>query len=1313
MSVHAPTRPTGNDERNNMPIVMVNTSISTSRASASVKATRPESRSETLNSDSIVNNNRKLKGFSRAAHSILAMNGLQSGLRDSNTAVKNTLDVGQRSNESITKSAPKPRVSLAHMLKSRVLKKFVSTQQLSETPAILKKQSSVLADWVTLTTLRKQQEEDSIEDEDFGQDVQLDSDIRIDTTAKSPLYGRELILEEACRRALALDSEQRTEEDIQDLGRWFQATKLQIVTDFEHLKPSELELLCRRMTCVTYSPAETIFCQGDEGDALFIVFTGIVEVRVSQRFLGEVVEVTVCELGKGEFFGERSLLNNDVRAATVLSKTATELVRITRNDYNLMLKNDQLEFLSRMQLAKGIGVQRPAQRTQREYIKVLAKPKGARTKSEIDMLSEYLQTLKFFRTLSKSFIRELCEVVEFLGLPAGTCVFREGEVGDLFYIIFSGSVDVNVNSKDFKGNLQMTKLINLTEGSHFGELALMKGKGVRSATVITREKCQLLVICERDYNTTLRRMQKKDMVRRIGVLNQISMFQMPEWTDELLKELSYVLVEQKLTTGSVLYRQGDRASHVYFVVRGEVIVTKEIFDICTQVKHEVFVERIGRFRVVGDDAAAGLTFNEVISREVTVTASTPVELLFLSKHDVFHRLSLSARERLRAAAHSHAETIVYLDRLHKTQKWETYKHKVLHNHINHERIEKILPSATAHTRSPCSEKVSNLLHLGQSNLVQTSFEKAKPAFQQKRVESTISSNMKMLPVQRQALIPANDLLLLNPELKNPFRSYQTLNHYVKSFNADVPPSSARQHHLHSALVAEEHWRNQILKEGNPIASFDINVVDKCPKSIEFESVKDTTKLLDRREHSIMPHLPQPPSVVRPSCKSLTLTSQALNHLVQENFIFSRPTKRTTQDGNTQTVKPQQSMVTEVSKEVLKSEGETEPSKSFDDKIYVVFAIRDEDKETGIKFPSFQILPVLWTMSSLDEVAKQIRENFQLPNCKYFVLPINTFSLMPKASRSKLDEENFYLRLSGTGTHNNRSKKPLANLTNEKSLQSSSSESAVQFASFQELVILPLTCVHDHEAEVVIPGSTYKLESPVPSVNHSANYSSCRQTSHSARNAFAVASVVLWQAEVVNSQHVEPIVAVHALFASELDAATFAHTFSPLKYLKISMLCVFPLGKWIQLEHAQKYCVRVESCKQEKRSVKASEPFSSPNSRPLTRSPFQPQKPIWQQEREEAQSLHNIICTQILERKREQNGGLRSQPLNSLDDKLDALHIYLQTTAATPTRNKHGGSLLLKLRQAKRFDTMVRSSIARASVSNDTALLSPLPSVISE
>jgi CRP-like cAMP-binding protein len=97
-------------------------------------------------------------------------------------------------------------------------------------------------------------------------------------------------------------------------------------------------------------------------------------------------------------------------------------------------------------------------------------------------------------------------------------------------------------------------------------------------------------------------MQKEDLAKRVSILDKIPMFQTPEWTGELLKEMSFVLSEQKHPTGSVIFRQGDKAHQVYFVTRGEMIATKEMLDPVTNETHTVFVERIGQFRVVGDDA---------------------------------------------------------------------------------------------------------------------------------------------------------------------------------------------------------------------------------------------------------------------------------------------------------------------------------------------------------------------------------------------------------------------------------------------------------------------------------------------------------------------------------------------------------------------------------------------------------------------------------------------------------------------------------------------------------------------------------------
>lgn len=495
-------------------------------------------------------------------------------------------------------------LSLAQLLRSHKVKNLVTQAVAARQLAGNSEQSTVMAQWQQAAALRNQQQQLEQQSEaEVSEDVEgLGSLPSVPAPALRPAYGRNLLLEESCRRALAQSGESRSAADVQALKAWFQLTKLQLSTDFERLQPQELELLCRRMTSVPLLAGEVVFRQGDEGDALFLVLSGVVEVRVSQRVLGELVEVTVGELGRGDYFGERALLTNDVRAATVIAKVASELVRITRKDYDLLLRNDQLEFLSRLQMTNGLSAPRSKAQTRREYIKALAKPRASRSKADVDMLSEYLATLKFFRALPLAFVRELCSVIELLAIPAGTAVFREGEVGDLFYIIFSGSVDVLASSTDTHGHAQRSKLVSLAEGSHFGELALIQGRGVRSATVLAREDCRLLVICEKDYNATLRRLQKKDLAKRVAVLDQIPLFQTPEWTADLIKELTYVLVEQKLAIRAVLCRQGDKAQHIYFVVRGELIAERQIVDPSSNTTHTVVVERIGRFRMIGAEA---------------------------------------------------------------------------------------------------------------------------------------------------------------------------------------------------------------------------------------------------------------------------------------------------------------------------------------------------------------------------------------------------------------------------------------------------------------------------------------------------------------------------------------------------------------------------------------------------------------------------------------------------------------------------------------------------------------------------------------
>ncbi|RHY21728.1 hypothetical protein DYB25_001189 [Aphanomyces astaci] len=189
------------------------------------------------------------------------------------------------------------------------------------------------------------------------------------------------------------------------------------------------------------------------------------------------------------------------------------------------------------------------------YIKILKKKPSTRSKTDLVTLATFLQTLKFFRGLPKTFVQELCTIIDLINVDANTTIFREGEIGKLFYVILSGAVDVKISAVDQRGGT--------------------------------------------DYNSILKKLQKEDMQKRMALLDKIPIFQSVEWTSELMQELSYVLMEQRLAAGTALYKQ---AVHLYFLTRGEVILSKSVVDPKSHKEHLVVVDRLGPFNVLGDDA---------------------------------------------------------------------------------------------------------------------------------------------------------------------------------------------------------------------------------------------------------------------------------------------------------------------------------------------------------------------------------------------------------------------------------------------------------------------------------------------------------------------------------------------------------------------------------------------------------------------------------------------------------------------------------------------------------------------------------------
>ena len=99
---------------------------------------------------------------------------------------------------------------------------------------------------------------------------------------------------------------------------------------FGMLKPQERKevLACFQLEVV--EKGKEIVKEGEEGDALYVIKGGRVEVVTTDP---EGREVKLAELGAGDFFGEVALITGRPRTATVRALTKVRLMKLSREDF--------------------------------------------------------------------------------------------------------------------------------------------------------------------------------------------------------------------------------------------------------------------------------------------------------------------------------------------------------------------------------------------------------------------------------------------------------------------------------------------------------------------------------------------------------------------------------------------------------------------------------------------------------------------------------------------------------------------------------------------------------------------------------------------------------------------------------------------------------------------------------------------------------------------------------------------------------------------------------------------------------------------
>jgi inner membrane transporter RhtA len=104
-----------------------------------------------------------------------------------------------------------------------------------------------------------------------------------------------------------------------------------------------------------------------------------------------------------------------------------------------------------------------------------------------------LAGVPFFDGLSAPDLAAIASVVEPRSVPAGAVLTLQGELGDEFFMIADGEVEISVNGREIR---------HLGQGDYLGEIALVSG-GPRTATAVASKPTRLFVLPEPAFTALL------------------------------------------------------------------------------------------------------------------------------------------------------------------------------------------------------------------------------------------------------------------------------------------------------------------------------------------------------------------------------------------------------------------------------------------------------------------------------------------------------------------------------------------------------------------------------------------------------------------------------------------------------------------------------------------------------------------------------------------------------------------------------------------------------------------------------------------
>lgn len=214
-------------------------------------------------------------------------------------------------------------------------------------------------------------------------------------------------------------------------------------------------------------------------------------------------------------------------------------------------------------------------------------PVYPKTPQQLARIRHSIQSNFLFKNLEDEQERDVLNAMKELVVQSGDKVIEEGAVGDFFYVVEEGSLDVYIRNASSGPSELGDKVFTNTPGTSFGELALMYN-APRSASIVATTRCTLWALDRVTFRTILldhtstKRKLYESFLATIPILSALEPHERAKIAD--------ALESRTYEAGEAVVEQGEVGEEFFIIESGRAEITKQIRGASGEIEDTVVAE---------------------------------------------------------------------------------------------------------------------------------------------------------------------------------------------------------------------------------------------------------------------------------------------------------------------------------------------------------------------------------------------------------------------------------------------------------------------------------------------------------------------------------------------------------------------------------------------------------------------------------------------------------------------------------------------------------------------------------------------------